>query len=93
MQNNNKDALVDGKEHDDDIQKSVSPNIHSSSSGAQTRKQGNKTENKDKVSTAGHNFINTTNDFSVAGPSNAAMPTWKILLILMMLMMLVQRLT
>nr|GFC61249.1 hypothetical protein [Tanacetum cinerariifolium] len=47
-QNNNKDALVDGKEHDDDIQKSVSPDIHSSSSGAQTRKQGDKAENKDK---------------------------------------------
>nr|GEX57472.1 uncharacterized mitochondrial protein AtMg00810-like [Tanacetum cinerariifolium] len=47
-QNNNKDALVDGKEHDDDIQKSVSPDIHSSSSGAQTRKQGDKTKNKDK---------------------------------------------
>nr|GFC99172.1 hypothetical protein [Tanacetum cinerariifolium] len=47
-QNNNKDALVDGKEHDDDIQKSVSPDIHSSSSGAQTRKQGDTTENKDK---------------------------------------------
>nr|GFC51867.1 putative ribonuclease H-like domain-containing protein [Tanacetum cinerariifolium] len=43
--NNNKDALVDGKEHDDDIQ---------------TRKQ------------AGHNFISSTNDFSVDGPSNAA---------------------
>nr|GFC92419.1 hypothetical protein [Tanacetum cinerariifolium] len=108
-QNNNKDAFVDGKKHDDDIQKSVSPDIHSSSSGAQTRKQGNKTENKDKgkshvvtitgfrdlnaefeectnnssngvnaasssISTAGHNFINNTNDFSDAGPSNAAMP-------------------
>nr|GFD00064.1 hypothetical protein [Tanacetum cinerariifolium] len=80
-QNNNKDALVDGKEHDDDIQKSVSLDIHSSSSGAQTRKQGDKTENKDKVnaasslvSTAGHNFINSTNDFSADGPSNAAMP-------------------
>nr|GFB98554.1 hypothetical protein [Tanacetum cinerariifolium] len=106
-QNNNKDALVDGKEHDDDIQKSVSPDIHSSSSGDQTRKQGDKTENKDKgkshvvtiigfmdlnaefkectnnssngvnaasssASTAGHNFINSTNDFSAAGPSNAA---------------------
>nr|GFC37728.1 hypothetical protein [Tanacetum cinerariifolium] len=35
-------------EHDDDIQKSVSPDIHSSSSGAQTRKQGDKIENKDK---------------------------------------------
>nr|GEW66130.1 hypothetical protein [Tanacetum cinerariifolium] len=100
---------VDGKEHDDDIQKFVSPDIHSSSSGAQTRKQGDKTENKDKgkssvvtitgfrdlnaefeectnnssngfnaasssVSNAGHNFINSTNDFSAAGPSNAAMP-------------------
>nr|GFC24024.1 hypothetical protein [Tanacetum cinerariifolium] len=47
-QNNNKDALVDGKEHDDDIQKFVSPDIHSSSSGAQVRKKGDKTENKDK---------------------------------------------
>nr|GFB00189.1 hypothetical protein [Tanacetum cinerariifolium] len=47
-QNNNKYALIDGKEHDDDIQKSVSLDIHSSSSGAQTRKQGDKIENKDK---------------------------------------------
>nr|GFB58226.1 hypothetical protein [Tanacetum cinerariifolium] len=46
--NYNKDALVDGKEHDDDIQKSVSPDIHSSSCGDQTRKQGDKAENKDK---------------------------------------------
>nr|GFB19026.1 ribonuclease H-like domain-containing protein [Tanacetum cinerariifolium] len=30
--NSNADALVDEKEHDDDIQKSVSPDIHSSSS-------------------------------------------------------------
>nr|GEY52755.1 ribonuclease H-like domain-containing protein [Tanacetum cinerariifolium] len=73
-QNNNTEALVDGKEHDDNIQKSMSPDIHFSSSGAQSRKQGDKTENKDKVSTAGHNFINITNDFSSAGPSNAAMP-------------------
>nr|GEY98656.1 hypothetical protein [Tanacetum cinerariifolium] len=107
--NNNKDAQVDGKEHDDDIQKSVSPNIYSSSSGAQTRKQGDKTENKDKgkshvvtitgfrdlnaefkeynnsssngvnaasssVSTAGQNSINSTNEFSAAGPLNATMP-------------------
>nr|GFA07655.1 ribonuclease H-like domain-containing protein [Tanacetum cinerariifolium] len=46
--NNNKDTHADGKEHDDDIQKSVSPNNHSSSIGAQTRNQGDKTENKDK---------------------------------------------
>nr|GFA72371.1 hypothetical protein [Tanacetum cinerariifolium] len=86
-----------------------SPDIHSSCSGAQTRKQGDKTENKDKgkshvvtiigfrdlnaefeecnnnsrngvnaasssVSTAGQNSINSTNDFSAAGPSNVAMP-------------------
>nr|GEX92010.1 retrovirus-related Pol polyprotein from transposon TNT 1-94 [Tanacetum cinerariifolium] len=108
-QNNNKDALFDEKEHDDDIQKFVSPDIHSSSSGAQTRKQGDKTKNKDKgkspvvtitgfrdlnaefeecnnnssngvnaasslVFTARQNSINSTNDFSAAGPSNAAMP-------------------
>nr|GFB55025.1 putative ribonuclease H-like domain-containing protein [Tanacetum cinerariifolium] len=107
--NNNKDALVDGKEHDDDIQKSMSLDIHSSSCGGQTRKQGDKTENKDKgkspvvtitgfrdlneefeecinnssngvnaagslVFLAGLNFTNSTNDFSVAGPSNAVMP-------------------
>nr|GFD58454.1 hypothetical protein [Tanacetum cinerariifolium] len=47
-QNNNKDAHANGKEHDDDIQKSVSPDNHSSSSGAQTRNQSDKTENKDK---------------------------------------------
>nr|GFB49402.1 putative ribonuclease H-like domain-containing protein [Tanacetum cinerariifolium] len=47
-QNNNKHAHADGKEHDDDIQKSVSPDIHSTSIGAQTRKQGDKTENKNK---------------------------------------------
>nr|GFD42356.1 hypothetical protein [Tanacetum cinerariifolium] len=108
-QNNNKDALVDGNEHDDNIQKSVSLDIHFSSSGAQSRKQCDKTKNKDNgkspvvtiigfrdlnaefkectnnssngvnaagssVSTAGHNFINSTNDFSAAGPSNVAMP-------------------
>nr|GEZ52532.1 putative ribonuclease H-like domain-containing protein [Tanacetum cinerariifolium] len=107
--NNNKDAHTDGNEHDNDIQKSVSPDIHSSSCGDQTRKQGDKTENKDKdkspavtitgfrdlneefeecinnssngvnaagssISAAGLNFKNSTNDFSAAGPSNAAMP-------------------
>nr|GFB34983.1 putative ribonuclease H-like domain-containing protein [Tanacetum cinerariifolium] len=45
---NNKDAHTDGKEHDNDIQKSVSPDNHSSSCGDQTREQGDKTENKDK---------------------------------------------
>nr|GEW99566.1 hypothetical protein [Tanacetum cinerariifolium] len=92
-QNNNKDALVDGKEHDDNIQKSVSPDIHSSSSGDQTRKQGFRDLNAEfevcfnnnsnggnaassLVSAVGHNCINSTNDFSAAGPSNTtASPT------------------
>nr|GFA37844.1 hypothetical protein [Tanacetum cinerariifolium] len=106
---NNKDAHTDGKEHDNDVQKSVSPDFHSSSCGDQTKEQGDKAENKDKgkspvvtiigfkdlnkefaecfnnssnevnavgssISAAGLNFTNSTNDFSVAGPSNAAMP-------------------
>nr|GEU43606.1 hypothetical protein [Tanacetum cinerariifolium] len=71
---NNKDAHTNGKEHDDDIQKSVSLDFHSSSFGDQTREQGDKAENKDKVFAVGLNFTNNTNDFSVAGPSNAAMP-------------------
>nr|GFA90019.1 putative ribonuclease H-like domain-containing protein [Tanacetum cinerariifolium] len=112
--NTNKDALVDGKEHDDDIQKFVSPDIYSSSCGNQTRIQGDKAENKDKgkspvvtitgfrdlneefeecinnssngvnavgssVSAAGLNFTNSTNDFSVVGPSNATMPNLEYL--------------
>nr|GFD27398.1 hypothetical protein [Tanacetum cinerariifolium] len=44
---NNKDAHTDGKEHDH-IQKSVSPDFHSSSCGDLTREQGDKAENKDK---------------------------------------------
>nr|GFC73815.1 hypothetical protein [Tanacetum cinerariifolium] len=84
---NNKDAHTGGKEHNDDIQKSVSPDIHSSSCGDQAREQGNKAVNKDKdnsgnrvnaagssVSAAQLNFTNSTNDFSAAGPSNVAMP-------------------
>nr|GFA82906.1 putative ribonuclease H-like domain-containing protein [Tanacetum cinerariifolium] len=75
-QNKNKDALVDGKEHDNDIQKSMSPEIHSSSSGAQTRKQGDKTENKDKrkspvVSITGFKDLNAEFE-DTAGPSNTA---------------------
>nr|GFC18909.1 hypothetical protein [Tanacetum cinerariifolium] len=69
---NTKDAHSDAKEHDDDIQKSVSPDIHSSGCGDQTREQGDKAENKDNVSAAGLNFTNSTNDFGAAGPSNAA---------------------
>nr|GEX35262.1 putative ribonuclease H-like domain-containing protein [Tanacetum cinerariifolium] len=78
---NNKDAHTDGKEHDDDIQKSVSPHIHSASCGDLTREQEciNNSSNGvnaagSLVSAAGLNFTNRTNDFSVAGPLNAAMP-------------------
>nr|GEZ67322.1 ribonuclease H-like domain-containing protein [Tanacetum cinerariifolium] len=59
---NNKDAYTDGKEHDD-IQKSMSPDIHSSSCGDQTREQGDKAENKDKgkspvVTITGFKYLN-----------------------------------
>nr|GFC10486.1 retrovirus-related Pol polyprotein from transposon TNT 1-94 [Tanacetum cinerariifolium] len=82
--NSHADALVDGKEHDDDMQKSVSPDIHFSSSGfrdlnAEFKECNNNSINEvnaasSSVSTAGQNSINSTNDFSAAGPSNAAMP-------------------
>nr|GFC70015.1 hypothetical protein [Tanacetum cinerariifolium] len=71
---NNKDAHTDGKEHDNDVQKSVSPDFHSSSCGDKSKEQGDKAENKDKVSAVGLNFTNSTNDFSAAGLLNAAMP-------------------
>nr|GFA28207.1 hypothetical protein [Tanacetum cinerariifolium] len=72
---NNKDVLVDGKEHDDNIQKSVSPDIHSSSSGAQTRNQGDKTKNKDKgkshvVITTGFRDLNEEFEECINNSSN-----------------------
>nr|GEX24325.1 reverse transcriptase domain-containing protein [Tanacetum cinerariifolium] len=75
MQNNKKDAHADRKEHDDDIQKSVSPDIHSSSS--EFEEYINNSSNGvnaagSSVSAAGLNFTNNTNDFSAAGPSNTA---------------------
>nr|GFA93782.1 hypothetical protein [Tanacetum cinerariifolium] len=72
--NTHTDALVDGKEHDDDIQKSVSPDIHSSSSGAQTRKQGDKTENKDKDDVGAEADINNLESIISVSP----IPTTKI---------------
>nr|GFA49901.1 hypothetical protein [Tanacetum cinerariifolium] len=65
---NNKDAHTGGNEHNDDIQKSVSPDIHSSSCGDQAREQGDKAMNKNKVFAAGLDFTNSTNDFTAAGP-------------------------
>nr|GFC07393.1 retrovirus-related Pol polyprotein from transposon TNT 1-94 [Tanacetum cinerariifolium] len=65
---NNKDAHTGGNEHNDDIQKSVSPVIFSSSYGDQAKEQGDKAVNKDKVSADGLDFTNSTNDFTAAGP-------------------------
>nr|GFC27480.1 hypothetical protein [Tanacetum cinerariifolium] len=65
---NNKDAHTGGNEHNDDIQKSVFPDILSSSCGDQVKEQGDKGVNKDKVSAAGLDFTNSTNDFTAAGP-------------------------
>nr|GEU65355.1 hypothetical protein [Tanacetum cinerariifolium] len=101
------DALVDRKEHDVDIQKSLFHVLHSSSSSAQTRKQVDKTEHENRgkshvesfigyrdlntefkecsnnssngvnaasstVPIVRHNFITSTNIFSVVGPFNTA---------------------
>nr|GEX81978.1 hypothetical protein [Tanacetum cinerariifolium] len=60
---NNKDTHTSGNKHNDDIQKSVSPDIHSSSCGDQAREQGDKAMNKDKE-----------NKPNVAGSD----PTWLI---------------
>nr|GFD03789.1 retrovirus-related Pol polyprotein from transposon TNT 1-94 [Tanacetum cinerariifolium] len=83
---NNKDAHIGGNEHNNDIQKSVSPDIHSSSCGDQAREQGDKAVNKDKNPVVtitrfmdlNEEFVecinNSSNGVSAAGPSNAAMP-------------------
>nr|GFA34945.1 hypothetical protein [Tanacetum cinerariifolium]GFA35411.1 hypothetical protein [Tanacetum cinerariifolium] len=72
---NNKDVFVDGQEHDDNIQKCVSHDIHSSSSEFEEC-INNSSNGVDAagslVSAAGLNFTNSTNDFSAAGPSNTA---------------------
>nr|GFA96148.1 ribonuclease H-like domain-containing protein [Tanacetum cinerariifolium] len=72
LHNNYKDAHADGKVHDD-IQKSVSPDIHSSSSDKEPSNNGVNAVGS-SVSAAGLNFTNSTNDFCTASPSNAAMP-------------------
>nr|GFD08672.1 hypothetical protein [Tanacetum cinerariifolium] len=83
---NNKDAHTGGNEHNDDIQKSMSPNIHSSSCGDKAREQGNKAMNKDKgknpiVNIKGFRDLNeefaecinnSCNGVSAAGPSVSA---------------------
>nr|GFB17916.1 hypothetical protein [Tanacetum cinerariifolium] len=79
---NNKDTHTSGNEHNDDIQKSMSPDIYSSSCGDQAREQGDKAVNKDKgknhvVTITGFRHLNeefaecinnSSNGGSVAGP-------------------------
>nr|GFC11942.1 retrovirus-related Pol polyprotein from transposon TNT 1-94 [Tanacetum cinerariifolium] len=60
------DAHTSGNEHNDDIQKSVSPDIHSSSCGNQAKDKVTRLSNE--VSAAGLEFTNSTNDFTTAGP-------------------------
>nr|GFC21514.1 retrovirus-related Pol polyprotein from transposon TNT 1-94 [Tanacetum cinerariifolium] len=83
---NNKDAHTGGNEHNDDIQKSVSPVIFSSSCGDQAKEQGDKAMNKDKgkspvVTITGFRDLNkefadcinnSSNGVSAAGPSVSA---------------------
>nr|GFB24116.1 retrovirus-related Pol polyprotein from transposon TNT 1-94 [Tanacetum cinerariifolium] len=83
------------------MQKSVSPDIHSSSSGAQTRnlefeEYDNNSSNgvnaaSSSVFAAGQHSTDITNDFSDVGLQMLLCQTWKTFLI--MQMMLVQRLT
>nr|GEW49662.1 retrotransposable element Tf2 [Tanacetum cinerariifolium] len=73
VKKNYKDAYADEKEHDDDIQKSVSPDIHSSSCGFKDLNEEfeeciNNSSNGvndvgSSVFAAGLNFTNSTNDF------------------------------
>nr|GEV00303.1 hypothetical protein [Tanacetum cinerariifolium] len=80
-QNNDKDALFDGKEHDVDTKKFESVVTHSLSS--KFKDFSNNSSNEiivagSIVPTVGHNFINNTNTFSAAGPSNTAVsPTYE----------------
>nr|GFA50141.1 hypothetical protein [Tanacetum cinerariifolium] len=74
---NNKDAHTGGNEHNDDIQKSVSPDNHSSSCGFRDLNEEfadciNNSSNVVSaagplVSAAGLYFTNSTNDFTTAG--------------------------
>nr|GEW34884.1 hypothetical protein [Tanacetum cinerariifolium] len=72
-QNNDGDATFDGNEHDFDAKKPESEVSVSPSSSAQSRKQDDKTkkEAKGKIPTVGQNSLNSTNTFSVTGPTNA----------------------
>nr|GEV85648.1 hypothetical protein [Tanacetum cinerariifolium] len=71
---NDKDALVDGKEHGVDIQKDLNAEFEECSNNSSNRVNAASSS----VPTAGHNFINSTNNFSAGGPSNTAVsPTYE----------------
>nr|GFC79109.1 hypothetical protein [Tanacetum cinerariifolium] len=72
LKNNNKDAHVDGKEHDNDIQKSMDLNKEFEECINNSSNEVNAAGSS--VSAAGLNFTNSTNDFSAASPLNSAMP-------------------
>nr|GEW50096.1 putative ribonuclease H-like domain-containing protein [Tanacetum cinerariifolium] len=75
-------ASFGGKEHDVDAKKPESVVIHSSSSKFEDCSNNSSNEVNaagSTVPTAGQNFINSANTFSVAGPSNTAFsPTYGI---------------
>nr|GFB99528.1 hypothetical protein [Tanacetum cinerariifolium] len=83
---NNKDAHTGGNKHNDDIQKSVSPNNHSLICGDLAKEQGDKAMNKDKGKSPAVTITrfrdlneeftecinNRSNGFNAAGPSVSA---------------------
>nr|GFA92961.1 hypothetical protein [Tanacetum cinerariifolium] len=81
-QNTDRDAAFDGKEPEFDKKKheskvNASPSIRFRDLNVEFEECTNNSSNgvnaaSSSVSTAGHNFINSTNDSSAAGPSNAA---------------------
>nr|GEX76323.1 putative ribonuclease H-like domain-containing protein [Tanacetum cinerariifolium] len=85
-QNNDGDATFDGKEHDFDAKKpesdvSVFPSSSAQDLSAEFEDCSNNNINEVNaagtiVPTVGQNSPNSTNTFSVAGPSNAASPTY-----------------
>nr|GEY22896.1 hypothetical protein [Tanacetum cinerariifolium] len=74
-QNNDKNALVDGKDHGVDIQMSVSADIQFE--GCTNNSSNGVNAASSTVPTVRHNLSNSTNIFSAAGPSNTTVsPTY-----------------
>nr|GFB50329.1 hypothetical protein [Tanacetum cinerariifolium] len=79
---NTKDAHTGGNEHNDDIQKSVSPDIHSSRCGDQAKEQGDKAVNKDKRFKDLHTELEecTTNSSNGVNAASSSVSTAGIIL-------------